>query len=263
VGSVLIALPPELAACAFSFLCARDVVACETVVALCGDAAKRSELESVATALTLAWRDVYANRWVHTHLRARYQHRFAEHCQALVFNGDADDDDDDDDDGDGDSDAGMLYLPTGDVDWRRAYELRHQGELSNIPTRQKAKRPDPWKSTGKGKGRGGDGAFKAAKARKLKHGAPKQALTAYFIYLQMERALVRAKQPLVSHKELARLLGERWRALTGAAKTRYLNLAAVEKSRYHTSKGAWLKARGVKHVVQKKKRVPPSASPFS
>jgi hypothetical protein len=61
----------------------------------------------------------------------------------------------------------------------------------------------------------------------------------------------------------ARELAARWRALSPAQRAPYDAAAAVDVSRFHTAKGAWLLQRRIKNVVRKKKMPKAMSSPFT
>lgn len=57
-------------------------------------------------------------------------------------------------------------------------------------------------------------------------------MTAFFHYLAATRAATKAEFPDASVSDLAKTMGERWRALTEEEKVPYLEKYAADKERY-------------------------------
>lgn len=71
------------------------------------------------------------------------------------------------------------------------------------------------------------------KIKKIKDpNAPKRPMTAFFHYLAATRAATKAEFPDASVSDLAKTMGERWRALTEEEKVPYLEKYAADKERY-------------------------------
>jgi len=64
--------------------------------------------------------------------------------------------------------------------------------------------------------------------RKKDPNAPKRPLSAYFAWLQENRARVKAENPDMKHKDVTAKLGEMWGALDEAVKTEYKDTASKQ-----------------------------------
>ncbi|KAK6464098.1 Non-histone chromosomal protein 6 [Scheffersomyces coipomensis] len=74
--------------------------------------------------------------------------------------------------------------------------------------------------------------------------APKRSLSAYMFFANENRDIVRAENPGISFGQVGKLLGERWKALTGDDKVPYENKADQDKKRYEKEKAEYAKRNG-------------------
>ena len=81
------------------------------------------------------------------------------------------------------------------------------------------------------------------KAKKKKRAGPKQPLSAYTFYVVATRSLVMAEDRKRTFAEVARLVGQRWQALSGDDRKLYTTKAEKDKVRFTTEKAAWVAAQ--------------------
>ena len=62
--------------------------------------------------------------------------------------------------------------------------------------------------------------------------APKRPLSTFFLFSQDERPKIKKDNPALSVADIAKLIGERWRAIGEDKKRHYEERARVEKERY-------------------------------
>jgi hypothetical protein len=77
---------------------------------------------------------------------------------------------------------------------------------------------------------------KEKKKRRPRREAPKRALTAYIFFAQDERPRVRTEFPDASFADVARILGERWNAISAEERRPYERKCAEDKSRFFEEK---------------------------
>lgn len=71
--------------------------------------------------------------------------------------------------------------------------------------------------------------------------APKRALSAYMFFANENRDIVRAENPGIAFGQVGKLLGEKWKALTGDEKIPYESKAEADKKRYEKEKSEYAK----------------------
>ncbi|KAK6454814.1 Non-histone chromosomal protein 6 [Scheffersomyces xylosifermentans] len=74
--------------------------------------------------------------------------------------------------------------------------------------------------------------------------APKRSLSAYMFFANENRDIVRAENPGISFGQVGKLLGEKWKALTGDEKVPYETKADADKKRYEKEKAEYAKRNG-------------------
>ncbi|CAH2351911.1 non-histone chromosomal protein 6 [[Candida] railenensis] len=74
--------------------------------------------------------------------------------------------------------------------------------------------------------------------------APKRSLSAYMFFANENRDIVRAENPGISFGQVGKLLGEKWKALTGDEKVPYETKAETDKKRYEKEKAEYAKKNG-------------------
>lgn len=79
----------------------------------------------------------------------------------------------------------------------------------------------------------------APRAKRAKTGAgPKGATTAYIYYWQDAQPTLKSEHPDVPHKELARLCGQKWKALSATEKQPFIDRANADRARYQAERDA-------------------------
>ena len=69
--------------------------------------------------------------------------------------------------------------------------------------------------------------------------APKRSLSAYMFFANENRDIVRAESPGIAFGQVGKILGERWKALTGEERAPYDAKAEADKKRYEQEKLAY------------------------
>lgn len=105
---------------------------------------------------------------------------------------------------------------------------------------------------------GGGGGGGKGKKRTKDPNAPKRALSAFFIFCNEERPVVRAKHPGWTVGEVAKELGKRWEQVSD--RSRFEKMAAEEKKRYEAEmevyrSGGAAPKKAVGRSPQKKQKV--------
>ena len=81
---------------------------------------------------------------------------------------------------------------------------------------------------------------KVKKAKKVKDpNAPKRNLSAYFFFMNDQRAKVVKANPDMKVTEVGKKLGELWRAMSDSEKVPYNKKADADKIRYEKAKAAY------------------------
>ena len=83
------------------------------------------------------------------------------------------------------------------------------------------------------------GTKKAKKEAKKANGGPKRGTTAYFFFTADIREKTKAENPEAKITDMAKIMGAKWKELTGEHKQKYVDLAEKDKQRYATEKAAW------------------------
>ena len=71
--------------------------------------------------------------------------------------------------------------------------------------------------------------------------APKRAQTAFFLWLNDNRAAIKKANPNAAVTEIAKLAGEQWKKVSAADKKKYDDLNAKDKERYEKETAAYTK----------------------
>ncbi|MCJ1225979.1 Non-histone chromosomal protein 6 [Toensbergia leucococca] len=69
--------------------------------------------------------------------------------------------------------------------------------------------------------------------------APKRGLSAYMFFANEQRDNVREENPGITFGQVGKVLGERWKALTGKQREPYEAKAKTDKQRYETEKASY------------------------
>ena len=94
--------------------------------------------------------------------------------------------------------------------------------------------------------------------RKAKAGGPKRGLSSYMFFSKAMRAQVVEENPDIAFSEVAKKIGEKWKALADADKVPYEKEAAEDKARYAKEKAAYDSANPSASPAEKKKRAAPA-----
>jgi hypothetical protein len=86
---------------------------------------------------------------------------------------------------------------------------------------------------------------RAGKAQKDPN-APKRPLSTFFLFSQDERPKIKKDNPSLSVADIAKLIGERWRAIGDEKKRHYEERARQEKERYDRELAEYKKTGGGK-----------------
>ncbi|KAM7267672.1 hypothetical protein ACFE04_009838 [Oxalis oulophora] len=102
------------------------------------------------------------------------------------------------------------------------------------PKKEARKEPSSSKpSSSKKKPKDGDDDGKKKKQKKKKDpNAPKRAVTSFMYFSQTERENVKKSNPGISFTDMAKVLGDKWKALSAAEKEPYEAMANADKKRY-------------------------------
>ncbi|KAI8886170.1 hypothetical protein K501DRAFT_178371 [Backusella circina FSU 941] len=87
--------------------------------------------------------------------------------------------------------------------------------------------------------------------------APKRNLTSYIYFVQDVRERIAQENPSLSATDVARVLGEKWNALTDKEKQPYIKLAASDKGRFDKEMDVYRKKYGIPVPISKKKKTSP------
>ena len=74
-------------------------------------------------------------------------------------------------------------------------------------------------------------ALKLKKRKKVDPNAPKRACSAFILFSQAERAVIKRDQPDVPSSVMLKLLGERWKAADADTKAKYAEMHAENKNK--------------------------------
>ena len=75
---------------------------------------------------------------------------------------------------------------------------------------------------------------KKQKKKKKDPNAPKGAKSSYMCFAKETRAKLLAENPNISVPEVGKECGKRWKELSPSQKSKYVDMAAKDKERYHT-----------------------------
>jgi len=84
---------------------------------------------------------------------------------------------------------------------------------------------------------------KRKKRRRKDPNAPKQALSAYFIFSQKIREQVKAQNPEANFGDIGRIIGQRWKDLPENDRKVYQDLATKDKDRYQHQMAEYRKSK--------------------
>jgi hypothetical protein len=93
---------------------------------------------------------------------------------------------------------------------------------------------------------------RAARAQKKKSSV-KRARSAFIIYCQEQRPILKTTQPTLEFKDTGKVLGQMWKALSPEAKKKYEDESKADTERYYIAKKAESSASSSEVVVEKKK----------
>lgn len=73
----------------------------------------------------------------------------------------------------------------------------------------------------------------AKKEKKKKDpNAPKKGMSAYFFFMNENREKIKTENPGIAFTEIAKVAGEKWKAVSAEEKAKYEKMAANDKERY-------------------------------
>jgi structure-specific recognition protein 1 len=147
---------------------------------------------------------------------------------------DEDDEDDEDEDESDDEDFGAKDM-VGEEEVAEEYDSGHDSD-SDADDVSDDDESSTKKTTKKKKRAAGKGTEK--KGPKLKYG-PKKNASSYFIFMEKNRAKIKEDNPDMPAQDVAKKLGEKWRAMEAADKKQYEELAEADKGRYETELTQW------------------------
>lgn len=81
------------------------------------------------------------------------------------------------------------------------------------------------------------GPSKASKKKAAASDGPKKPLSAYMYFSAEYRGKVSAANPSAKITDVAKILGEQWKTVTAAEKSKFEAMAAKDKARYEAEKG--------------------------
>lgn len=134
----------------------------------------------------------------------------------------SDDADEDEDEGEDDSDL---------EEYRKAAKKASSKGASTAEKKRKTPESKA-KSTKKAKESNATDKKQKKKRAKKDPNAPKRPTTAYFYFMNENRARIKKENPSVTFGEIGKLLGEQYKKLSAAEKKKYEDLAAEDKKRY-------------------------------
>lgn len=73
--------------------------------------------------------------------------------------------------------------------------------------------------------------------------APKRALSAYMIFANEKRDMVRAENPGIAFGQIGKLLGEKWKSMGAEEREQYESKAEEAKKRYEIAKAEYLRKK--------------------
>jgi len=82
---------------------------------------------------------------------------------------------------------------------------------------------------------------KKTEKKKKDPNAPKRPLSAFMYYSQKQRPNVKKENPTATFAEVAKILGEQWKALDASLRKEYDKSAADDKKRFEKQKAAYEK----------------------
>lgn len=161
----------------------------------------------------------------------------SEDADYKASSGSEDDDSNDSEDISDDADEDSADDGGDDSDLEEYRKEAKKAISKEVPTLdKKRKAPEPTtkaKSTNKTKEKKVVAEKKQKKKRAKKDpNAPKRPTTAYFYFMNENRARLKKENPSLTFGELGKLLGEQYKKLSGTEKKKYEDLAAEDKKRY-------------------------------
>ena len=79
--------------------------------------------------------------------------------------------------------------------------------------------------------------------RKKKLGEPRRGKTAWNLYASEQRVRAMCENPNLEFKDVSRILGAEWRAMSDEAKAPYFKRSIADKERYRRECEAWVASR--------------------
>lgn len=76
--------------------------------------------------------------------------------------------------------------------------------------------------------------------RKKDPNAPKRALSAYMFFANENRDIIKSENPDITFGQVGKMLGEKWKALSGEDREPYEAKAKADKRRYESEKELYL-----------------------